>query len=247
MTRKQFWLVLFCASAAYAADEALPKAETILDRYVEVTGGKKAHDKIKTAVMSGTMSMPAQNINATMKIYMQSPNLKYQTTDFPGMGVFEEGSDGKIAWAKSAMQGPRIKEGEEKDVALQPGLSKDANWRDYFTKVETLGVEQVNGKDCYKVQVTPKVGRPETRFFDRSTGMIAKIMSTYVGPMGEIQSEIYMNEFVTNNGVKTPKSITTKVMGREMSMKFDTVEYNVEIPAEKFKVPADVQALADKK
>ena len=30
-----------------------------------------------------------------------------------------------------------------------------------------------------------------------------------------------------------------------MTLTFDTIQYNVEIPADKFKLPADVQALVD--
>ncbi len=246
MKIKHFVAILFCAYAASGADEALPKAETVLDRYVEVTGGKSAHNKVKSAVMEGTMSIPAQNISVKVTSYLKEPNLKYQSSEFPGVGMFEEGSDGKVAWTKSAMMGARLKDGDEKAMALQSALNKDANWRDYFTKAETVGVETVDGKQCYKLELTPKVGRKETRYYDKSTGMIVKISSIYVTQMGEVPSEITIGEFTTVEGVKTPRTITTKVMGREMNMKFDSVKYNVEIPADRFKLPADVQALVDK-
>ena len=38
------------APSVFAQDEPLPKAETILDRYVEVTGGKAAYEKRKNIV-----------------------------------------------------------------------------------------------------------------------------------------------------------------------------------------------------
>ena len=37
------------------------------------------------------------------------------------------------------------------------------------------------------------------------------------------------------------------MMGQEMEMSVDSVQYNPEISPDKFKVPADIQALVDKK
>ena len=49
--------------AAYAADEPLPKAETILDRHVEVTGGKAAYQKRKSEIATGTLKFAAQGFS----------------------------------------------------------------------------------------------------------------------------------------------------------------------------------------
>ena len=47
----------FAAPQAATSAAALPKAETILDRYIEVTGGKAAYDKRTSEITTGTMEL----------------------------------------------------------------------------------------------------------------------------------------------------------------------------------------------
>src|SRR6266849_9409751 len=87
--------------AAYAADEPLPKAETILDRYVEVTGGKAAYQKRKTEIATGTLEFAAQGLKGTLTRYASDPDKSYSSLDIDGIGKIEMGSSGNIAWEKN--------------------------------------------------------------------------------------------------------------------------------------------------
>ena len=76
MTRK--WAVIAAGFAiaggiALRADDTLPKAETILDRYIEVTGGKAAYEKRKTEIATGTFEMAAMGVKGTITHYAASP------------------------------------------------------------------------------------------------------------------------------------------------------------------------------
>ncbi len=44
-------------SRAALADDPLPKADDVLDQFVEATGGKAAYEKIKNRVSKGTMEI----------------------------------------------------------------------------------------------------------------------------------------------------------------------------------------------
>jgi hypothetical protein len=52
--------LLLAVALAHAADD-LPKAETILDKYVEATGGKAAYEKHHTEISKGTMEIKARS------------------------------------------------------------------------------------------------------------------------------------------------------------------------------------------
>ena len=242
-------ILLGCFAAALpAADEPLPPAEKILDRYVEVTGGKAAYEKLKTQITTMTMAMPAQNMKVTITQYVVEPDKRYAAVEFPGMGTAEEGSNGDIAWSKNPAMGPRLKDGEEREISLRSNaLNKDAKWRQYYTKAETVAAEDIDGKTCYKVMLTPKVGPVETRYYDKATGYIAKLSMTAKTPMGDVPSEITFSDFKTIEGITTPTKMATKMMGQEMNMTIDTIKYNAEISPDKFNVPPDIQALVDKK
>src|ERR1017187_6379704 len=109
-------LALAFAGVLAAAD--LPKGETLLDKYIEVTGGKAAYSKMHSQMMTGTMEFPAMGLKGKMTIYSAEPDKQYFEINLEGVGKMQEGSSGDIAWANSAMQGPRIKEGGEKTESL---------------------------------------------------------------------------------------------------------------------------------
>ena len=118
---KTLWIGLAIALAASRpapAADALPKADTILDKYVEVTGGKAAYSKLRTETSTGTMEMGAMGVKGTVVSYHAEPNQSFVETTLGGVGKIVEGSNGDIAWEMSAMQGARIKEGDEKGQAL---------------------------------------------------------------------------------------------------------------------------------
>src|SRR5207248_122578 len=160
------------AAALYAAED-LPKAETLLDKYVEVTGGKAAYAKIHGDISTGTMTFGAMGLSGKMVSYSQDPGKRLVEVTIEGVGKISEGSNGEVAWSLSAMQGPRLKEGDEKAEALLQGKqNSDFLWRDVFKTVETVAAESVDGKDCYKVVLTPKAGKPVTKWYDKQSNLV---------------------------------------------------------------------------
>jgi hypothetical protein len=239
-------LVLGAAGAMAAADD-LPKAETILDKYVEVTGGKAAYAKIHSEIATGTMTLGAMGITGKLTTYQAEPNKQLVEINIEGMGKVMEGTNGDVAWGLSAMQGPRIKEGEEKAKALESArLNSEAQWRDVYKTVETAGVEQVDGKDCYKVVLTPKTGSPVTKWYDKDSNLLVKNAATVKTAMGEISSESMLSDYRKEGDLLVPHKTVSKAMGQEFTITIDTVKHNAEIPKEKFDLPEEIQALLKK-
>src|SRR5580692_8660136 len=139
------------ASVSMAAD--MPSGESLLQRYIDVSGGSEAYNKAKNMAMSGTVEMPAQNITGTVSIFEEGEK-SYTAMDFAGIGKIEEGFDGKIAWQNSAVQGPRILEGEEKVSAERAAtLSLITSWHEVYSEARTVGVEDIDGKAAWKVEM----------------------------------------------------------------------------------------------
>jgi zinc protease len=237
--------VLLAAGALPAADE-LPKAETILDKYIEVTGGKAAYEKRHTEVSSGTMEFVGKGIKGSLTSFRSEPNKSYTEIDIQGIGKIQEGTDGSVAWSLSALQGPRLKEGEEKSGALQAArFNAELNWRDVY-KAETRGVEQVDGKDCYKVQLTPKEGMAMTRFYDKQSNLLLKMVMTVKNPMGEFPVESRVSDYRKEGDILMPHKITQSAAGQEITINIESVKHNAEIPKDKFDLPAEIKALIKK-
>jgi len=246
MTRRHLSIGLLFAAGLFAADD-LPKGEAILDKYVEATGGKAAYAKLKSDIATGTMTFAAMGLTGNMVVYSQAPDKRSVEITLEGIGKIVEGSNGEIAWSFNAMQGPRLKEGDEKAQTLaQARYGAEANWRDLYTSAETQGIETVDGKECYKVAMTPKTGKPQTRWYDKGTGLLAKMSMTAESPMGAMAVETNLSDYRKEGEITVPHKMLNKVASQEFSMTIEKVEQNVEIPKEKFEPPAEVKALINK-
>ncbi len=184
-------LALFFTAAPYlAADDALPKADTILDRFVEVTGGKAAFEKHHTEIIHGNLEVLGRGLKGSVTIYYAAPDKNRAIIDLEGIGKVESGSDGEVAWENNAMQGPRIKQGVERADAFRDAtFNAGLYWRKLYTKAETTGTETVNGHECYKVVLTPLEGNPTSHFFDKKSGFLIKTAAKRVTQMGEVDAE----------------------------------------------------------
>ncbi len=233
------------ASLSMAAD--MPSGESLLQRYIDRSGGAEAWAKAKNMAMSGTVEMPAQNISGTVAIFEEGEK-SYTTMEFAGIGKIEGGFDGETAWENSALQGPRILEGDEKiDAKRAATLSRITAWREVYKSAQTVGSENLDGKPAWRVEMTPKEGKPETFFFDRSSGLLVRTSAVHTTALGDIAADSAMSDFRSVDGILTPFATTEKAMNQTIVMRFTNVSYNVPMPKDRFDLPAPVKALAAKK
>ncbi len=250
MTRR--WAVIFLGSAltaafGVAADEELPKAESILDRYIEVTGGKPAYLNRKSEMATGTVDFAAQGIKGTLMRYAADPDKSYAVVEIEGIGKIETGTAAGVAWEKSLISGPRVLSGDEKAQALRENLfNSDFNWRKLYPKVETAGMETVDGEECYKVILTPAEGHPETAYYQKTSGLAVKMTTILVSSMGEIPVEATMSDYKEFGGILMPTKVTQKAAGQEVSRTIQSLKVNAELPADRFDPPAEIKALLKK-
>ena len=238
-------LALAFGGVLAAAD--LPKGETLMDKYIEVTGGKAAYAKMHSQKVTGTMEFPAMGLKGKLTIVSAEPDKQYFEVEFEGVGKMQEGSNGEIAWANSAMQGPRIKEGGEKTESLtRAKFNAELNWRDTYKTVETVALETMDGKQCYKLLATPKTGNPRTIWYDKDSNLMVKVSAMTETPQGDIQSDTALADYRKESDVLVPHKMTIKAGPMEVAMTIDSVQINPEIPKNTFDVPDEVKALIKK-
>jgi Protein of unknown function (DUF620) len=232
------------ASLCFSAEEPLPKAESILDRSVEATGGKAAYDKLHNTVEKGTFELPAQGIKGTATIYAAEPEKNYVLIEIDGVGKIESGTNGDVAWDNSVIQGPHLKKGDEKAEALHSAtFNAPANWRKMFTKVETTGTGAVNDHQCYILTLTPTVGKPVTQYYDQKSALLVKTVATRSSAMGDISVEILYDDYRKDGEILSPHKLTNKAAGQEFVITITSTSYNAELPANIFDLPPDIKAL----
>jgi len=230
----------------FAAD-TLPKADTILDKTADAMGGKAAYDKLHSMVVTGSMEVKGIGIKGSLTSYHVAPDKMLVEVTIQGIGTIKDGSDGKIAWELSAIQGPRIKDGDEKAIALREAdFTGGVNWRKHYKEVVTSAIEKVDGKDCYKIVMTPNDGPQETHYVEKESNLPVKMTMTMKGPMGEIPLEATMGDFRKEGNLLMPHKTIQKAAGQEIAITFDTVQFNVDVPKDKFDLPDEIQQLLKK-
>jgi len=246
--KRSYWV--FCLAAAVLsavivmAQEPLPKAETVLDKYVEVTGGRAAYEKVRTRVTTGRFELVGKGIAFKVSSWEAVPNKNHTIMEVPGVGKVQEGTDGRVFWSLSALEGPKIKEGQEKaQAALVAVFNSDTHWRELFKTAETVGVEDVNGQPCYKLELTSIEGLKQTRYYDKKTGLLVKTSMMVTTQMGDIPTESLVSDYRKVDGVLMPFKTTGKMMGMDITATIDTIEQNVKIDESHFTLPDEVKAL----
>ena len=230
-----------------AAD--LPSAEEVIEDYIEATGGREAYAKIENIMTTGKFEMPSQGIVMNITSYSARPNLMYAVIESPQLGKMERGiSREGVAWENSMMTGPSIKEGKEKQQMLDDALiDKMVRWKEVYSKAENMGIENVDGKECYKVVFTTKNGSTETLYFEKESGLLVKTERTIHSQMGEIQSAVSIKDYRETDGILTSYLTEVSLMGQTRKITIEKIETNIELPDTLFDLPEEIQSLMEKK
>ena len=229
------------------ADEGdCPKAEVILDKYIEATGGKAAYENVHNSVVKMKF-MVGMGTEGSITIYSAEPDKTYSIIESEAFGTIERGFDGDVAWEKSSMQGARIIEGSERDFrARQAMFNSPLHWRDLYEKVECVGPETVNDKECCKVVMTPKKGTPETSFYDKDTGLLVKTELVIETAMGGLPVEGFVSDYRKEGDLLVAHQIDQVMSMAKQVMMIQSVEHNVDMPADRFDLPDEIKDLLKK-
>jgi hypothetical protein len=250
MHRKSYLYVMMAAALAAPmswAAEDLPKAEAVLDRYIEVTGGKATYEKRKSEVTTIQLEIVGQGIKGTLTRYADESNNSYTTGELEGVGKLEEGVYNGQAWEMNPMMGPRLKKGDENASAVRDStFHGPVQWRKLY-KAEVVGAEKVGEEDAYKVMMTPlNGGKPQSAWYSKKTGYLLRLERTVVSPMGEITVDSRMSDYEKLGSVMGPTKVSQNMMGTQIAVTVAGVKENEEVPANRLEPPAEIKKLMAK-
>lgn len=227
------------------ADEKLPSGASIMDEYVRRSGGEAAYKRIKNRVRMAKADSP----NGVTKVmsYEAAPNRLYIESVVP-RGQIRMGTDGIVAWRDGYM-GPSVFAGDERDDKLLTSFfHMPFKWREIYTQADCTEVVEIKGKKCYKVVLTPKRGTPQTRFIAVDTGLPLAKERTVTVPIGKITVRTYMDDYRPVDGILYPHRAVQTVTGQmDITIVTESIEHNVDMPADRFAIPPAVAALLQEK
>jgi hypothetical protein len=218
----------------------------LVEKFISATGGKEAYRTILSKVTKAEMSFKDQNLKFPIVVY-ESRDKMYTALDIPSLGKFEMGNDGRVAWERSVMLGPRLKAGSGVGGFLGPEADQLLAWTAGDLTLETVSKEEVNGSPCYQVRFggRGKADAATLMCFDAQTGYLLKMSGAAAGETGD--DETTFSDYRSHEGILTAHHVETKIGGHLAILDIQTILLNGPLPDGVFDLPADVRALSDKR
>ncbi len=225
----------------------LPAAKEIIDKFIKATGGKQARLKHKASHAKGTMSIPAMGMSGPLEIFAAAPNRLALKIELPGMGIIREGFDGKVGWEVQPMMGPSVHEGVQlEQTRIAADYYSDLNKAKLYKSMETVELTEFEGRKCYKIKLTPRIGPPVFEFYEVESGLRRGSQGIAVTPMGEIPVTNVESDYKTFGDLIIASKTIQKVMMQEIVITIESLEHD-NFDQSVFELPAEIKALTQEK
>lgn len=243
-------LVIMCAASLavatvrpLGAQDALPKAADLLAKSVAAMGGADAIKAIKSFRAKGTFEMPAQSISGTVELMQARPSFMRLTIDIQGVGLAEQGSDGKVAWSIDPMSGPSLLTGKAlADARAEALFDAQLFGPDSVKEATTLEKTRFGDRPAYKIKLLTMFDSDRTLYLDAETYLIIGAESVSDTPMGPMPTTSSTGDYKKFGALMQPTTIVQTAMGFDQIIRFTSFEYDTVAPTA-FDPPAAVKAL----
>ncbi|HYV00637.1 MAG TPA: hypothetical protein VE977_17530, partial [Pyrinomonadaceae bacterium] len=198
----------------------MPSVASILDKYLEASGGRNALEKITNRVATGTVEMTSLGVTGTVEFVEQSPNQSSVIINAPGLGIMQRTFDGTRAWLQDPVQGIIRFTGLGLEIIKEGAIfNKPAKLRELFPSAVLIGKEKLGGKDVYVVRMGF-----EKWYFDAEGGLLLR------------KGNIYYDDYREVDGIKLPFKLRDEVLASAgIIYQLTEIKHNVKIDEAKFK------------
>jgi outer membrane lipoprotein-sorting protein len=226
----------FAATPAAAQDMTL---QQLLEKHYEAIGGLDNWKDLQSFRASGTMSIPAQGLEAPFRMMAKRPNkirIEFTIQGMTGVQAY----DGSTAWAHLPFMNQPEPQKLPEDVADDLKQEADIDgpligYEEEGTQLELMGMEETEGTQAYKIKITRKNGDVHYYFLDAEHFVPIKIEGTQTQMGQEIQFETILSDYKEVGDVLMPYSIQNQPGGPMITL--ETIETNVPIEDSQFSMP----------
>lgn len=220
-----------------APADGLPKAEDILEKAVEASGGRDAIAKIESFHLVGTISAPKLKLQGEVETWWKGGDF-YMVQNVTGIGVNRSGKKGDKIWMQETINGLRELEGLEAEQHLwASSLMLAANWQDHFASAKTTGTRTVDGAEIIDITLTSKSGAELKLAIDATTFLVVEQSFDVVNPMGTTPVSMQSRDYREVEGIKIAYQQVTDLDLVELTQTLTKVELNAEVDEAKFDMP----------
>lgn len=213
----------------------LPTGPEVVARYVEAKGGQQLLRKTTSYRLRVEIHIDGKK-SADSEV-LQAKNRHLTINTLADGSTTTHGTDGKTAWyidpegKVHQLKGSQLADYLRHYTTVHEALE----WPKQFTKIECINRKQINGKEVYQVEFTPKDGRAITRYFSVDTGLFLREVQKIDKQGTEVVSDIA--DYRRVKGVLVPHKRTVS-LGRQITeYRVRSAENNVTFSKGRFEAP----------
>jgi len=223
-------------------------AAAVIERYIEVTGGREAWLSLTSIRGMGTITLaglPAVGqvmVSQTRDGFRMDVDM-FQTGTGTPVKITHQSTirNGDLTWREEAGKPPTSITGLARaDLLRKSVFNPMLNTAAHYGEIVLEGLDQVNGMPCWKLLLKPidATASTEIRWFDVADGLMRKVAETPAG--GGVTSELLLSDFKPVGPVLLNHVIVVGQLGASFERRFDAMQVDVTIDPCLFEAPESI-------
>ena len=222
-----FALIVILALPVAALSQTV---EEVIVKSIEARGGEAALKAVDTVIMRGVLTLTEQGISVTYTHYKKRPkkvrvDIEYQDK------VLIRATDGRTCWQINSFAG-------SEEPVLMPGDQAETflRWADFDgplvdmeskgVAAELVGMESVNGQQCYHLRIVYPDGSDMRIFISDSTHLIYQVRMRIPSDSGKVDGIANYSDYALEGDLMIPHRITQDAAGEESVLEIAVYRVN---------------------
>ena len=222
-----------------SAQETLPSAEQILDKYLAAAGGAEAFHKFKTRVQKGTVDTGGEQY--PIEIYSEGPE-KRLSISHASFGESVTAFNGQAGWLSTPRGVHPMSPSERQSARIDAQLYFPVRLRELYQEFKVLPGETIDGHATFLVTASGANTPPLRLYFDQQSGLLLRLVRYTETPLGRNPLEVDYADYRDAGGLKIPYQWTLTRTNGSFTIRIASVQQNVPIDEKLFVMPTIPEA-----
>jgi len=217
-----------------SAQESLPTADQLLEKYLGAVGGTEALHKIKTRVQKGTLDTGGEQY--PIEIYSEGPE-KRLSISHASFGESVTAFNGQAGWLSTPRGVHPMSSSERQSARIDAQLYFSVQLRELYQEFKVLPGETIDGHATFLVTASGASTPPLRLFFDQQSGLLLRLVRYTETSLGRNPLEVDYADYRDAGGLKIPYQWTLTRTNGSFTIRITSVQQNVPIDEKLFVMP----------
>ncbi|ELR69552.1 Insulinase-like:Peptidase M16 [Fulvivirga imtechensis AK7] len=209
-------------------------AEKVIDNYISALGGEEKLSSVKAIKMDMSAEMMGNAID--MKVIKKVPEKLLIEVSMGGNVMSKQLLNDDEAVVMQMGNKVPVNEEAKEQLLLASYPFPALQYEKLGVKIELTGVEKIDGKDAYAIEVTYPSGSKLIEYYDAGSGLKVQETKTQKTPQGEMSLSTTYSDYKEVDGIKFPYLVVQPMGGgMKLNVKTQNIEINPEVGEDTFK------------